>query len=500
MLSDSRSESALSYLNGSTIYDDKSILSMSNKGYLDCGLESSDAADLQSFDEAAEAAAVVDSSGSNQFYIRLLVKTISLLQCEEDAERLLLDRLPQRFCDYYLRQLRSVVQQQISTFFTTTSFEEEFFVQSKVLARYISFLLDSVLEVMRRLSVVIKLLAQSKAQRLHTSENVSNTLNSQLVFIWASMEDAVNYEIQIHLVESDVEKISDRVHNLPVSLCLDEDFSVHTEQRLLLSPSSRHASLLFRRVVDYNIAALSLLRESFAIETNQTRPVLTSMQQFLESEFIPLIQSTVNQEIRAMMLDTDGSFTSRRGGDEDTKQPCLAARTTSETAEELLHHYQELFQHRDMVVVVLDRLVRGFLSAAKDHKENILFPWKFLMNLPIKTAMQVCREDNAFSVFKYAIFGGKPTLEEFCGLPVNERPQPISTNQSENCFVSELTIVWGEKYWEVDNPKYLNELNLVRVKFFVGLFSQSICSCVCVLMCFFFFFFHRIIEMNIPSL
>jgi hypothetical protein len=129
----------------------------------------------------------------------------------------------------------------------------------------------------------------------------------------------------------------------------------------------------------------------------------------------------------------------------------------------LFGHYRDLFQHREMIVVILDRLIRGFLSAARDHLETNLFSWPFLNTLSVKETLKLARDDPAFVLYHRALFNGKSSLDEYLGIASSDRngSQSISDNNVSNSLVNELTSVWQERYWDVTNSNYVTDLNVV---------------------------------------
>jgi hypothetical protein len=467
MLSDTRSESAPSFMTGSVIHDDRSIFSVSKASPLELTVDDASwSIDMQTFDESAETAAILDSSGTNPQYIRLLVKTITALACEEDAQRLLFDRLPNRFCEFYLVQQRSIVRQQLNQYSKDiSSTDNELSTQSRILSRYITYLLENVIGVMKRLSFVVKMLSNSIGLRTGGSTIVDPGTAAIMIGLWDEIEDMITSEIRLHLVESDIEKISDQISTRVSIQQLDEDGIIEDGHQLLVRPSSHHAPALFRRVVDYNASSVVVLKDIFGIASHQelARPLMGFMHQFLESEFVPLIQSTANEEIRDMALNTELYFAAQKSLEGEPANPCLAASRINLTAEVLFGHYRDLFQHREMIVVILDRLIRGFLSAARDHLETNLFSWPFLNTLSVKETLKLARDDPAFVLYHRALFNGKSSLDEYLGIASSDRngSQSISDNNVSNSLVNELTSVWQERYWDVTNSNYVTDLNVV---------------------------------------
>jgi hypothetical protein len=123
----------------------------------------------------------------------------------------------------------------------------------------------------------------------------------------------------------------------------------------------------------------------------------------LENELLPVVQSAVNSEIQNIQTKPEmfiiqqdavsgidlmiGEF---KWGDTNTvnmlfpsdgagsSQPVLspAALSCATVASPLFHYWLQLPQHRDMVITILDNLIRGFAASARDDVEGITF--KFL--------------------------------------------------------------------------------------------------------------------------
>ena len=136
--------------------------------------------------------------------------------------------------------------------------------------------------------------------------------------------------------------------------------------------------------------------------------ILDVIQSFLERELIPVIQSTVNHGMREIQLNAhhfsvirdidgsgggsgagnmgDSSAAQRRGagggggggmsgsGDVHSVVPlCYAAQLCCTASKPLFSYWLQLHQHRSMVCTVLDRLIRGYASAAREEFEALTY-------------------------------------------------------------------------------------------------------------------------------
>lgn len=97
---------------------------------------------------------------------------------------------------------------------------------------------------------------------------------------------------------------------------------------------------------------------------------------------------------------------------DDQNKICEAVMRCARVVNPLFYHWFELPQHQDMVLTILDRVVRGFISTAKDEVESL--SWQFLSaekhhQLAILGGLQ---KDPLLAAYRNQIFDGKSTIEE----------------------------------------------------------------------------------------
>jgi hypothetical protein len=186
-------------------------------------------------------------------------------------------------------------------------------------------------------------------------------------------------------------------------------------------------------------AALSAVQEAQSPTSSvRENKVLAFVQQFLEEELLPVVQSTVNRDMREIQLNNqhfsvasnlqgDGVTSDKfgdnrhavRGGDVPL---CYAAELCNRTSQPLFDYWLQLAQHRNMVAAILENLVRGFASAARDEFEGLTY--QLMSQQPpsngrgLKDASSIKRSviagmvrDPLFVAYRSRMYG-KPTADE----------------------------------------------------------------------------------------
>ena len=85
---------------------------------------------------------------------------------------------------------------------------------------------------------------------------------------------------------------------------------------------------------------------------------------------MPLIQSEVNAEMRDLQMDSllfapSSSGVASAPVDGEAMDVCEAAKRCAAIIQPLYFHWAELPRHKDQVLTILDRIVRGFASTAR---------------------------------------------------------------------------------------------------------------------------------------
>ena len=249
---------------------------------------------------------------------------------------------------------------------------------SKLFSEYIGSLLDSSVSTFNRLMYILKLLNISKShaggshpdatRATPAVDNSSKRSNARLIIaLWDSIEEMIISEVKVHLVEPDVEDITDHAKRSPIRDGassqsskgfaasskdefdqLDEDGFQFERSQLIFKPTAKHGAAVYQKILSYSHAVERILRENDLIETKRadkvgginsaallskaanaktannltvmetlalqniqnsgkpvsyTNKVLSMMEHFLEEELIPVIQSSVNNVMRDIQLN-----------------------------------------------------------------------------------------------------------------------------------------------------------------------------------------------------
>ena len=471
------------------------------------GSRSSDAwpVDLRDLDESLETS-LGDPSEAGSLYIRLLVKTIGVLECEEDVERMVLDGVVERFKETCIHQVREHATAKLEKELARErrsaggleSADENISIHTRLFTSFMGSLLDCTLQALRRMLYLLKLLYVSKAMRSSEGSGYGSALssahidvekhlkdhNKRLVLsVWMGMEDLVVQQMLTHLVEPDVQGISDSGTGRQEGLMSkygsqnrdgfmllekgDDEDHEEGELDLIFTPSARHAAPIFRRIVSYaQIVArvmrenaledarlavvakprpLSTIRESASPrkvsgnsseEQSGTTSILDVIQAFLEDELIPVIQSTVNHGMREIQMNnahfsvvrdapnlmtstlegaaeypqSSSLMTMSKKGSNDTVPLCYAAQLCFNASKPLFSYWLQLHLHRSMVCTVLDRLIRGFSSAARDELEGLTYNCVTVTQENMHSSLvQSIKLDPLYKAYRMKVFGSSKT-------------------------------------------------------------------------------------------
>lgn len=436
-------------------------------------------------DEASESleASLVDPSSAGPVFTRLMVKALGLLGSEEDAEIMLLDITGSKFRTVVLQRLRDIaVARRARKMAKDDSIrngdkEAEHTLESHLFSDHIDTLLDSSLFALRRLLFVLRLLNTWKRMReegLSINEVMSGSMKESnrraVLALWKDIEVSVVNELKIHFVERDVQEISDLPSGPPRDAVtvdggplitgddgttskntttsasvsnatrdnFDFDFDVNQiDMSPIFTSSARLAAPIYKRVLQFDECVRSVLvtegvegditaaavSEPASGGARRSR-VLGAVQDVLQMELVPVIQSFVNKDMREIQTNNQYfSIQSSSGaqalvvqGHGSKPTPlCYAAQLCMRSAKPLFKYWLQLPEHRDMVVTILDRMLQGFASSARDELEGITY--KFLSAQAVhKTAVSsAARRDPLFVAYKHRCYNGKASVDELLG-------------------------------------------------------------------------------------
>lgn len=519
---DSRSDSAMSYLNDdarsvvSFRHPAGGASAAAGQGGAGAGAWAVDL--THAVDEQAEAA-LLDPSAAGPLFIRLLVKTIHVLRVEDDVERMILDSLYAGYLDNVLLRSKDLAAARLASLLdrrTGTPFcsdEEEVAFHGRLFAKYAGQLLDGLTALVQRLLYVLRLLALSKDMRSTssaTSSSPSMQSRKAVLELWNDLEDLVIRELRVHFLEEDIEKISDRPQ-LPAassakgSALDEEDERRRAEGRLVFRPSAGHSALVFKRAVAYALRCGRLLKDHAllpaddshahahrgstgmgmgmtvldSMSANAAHPlggvgtgnkVLGMLQLFLESELVPVIQSAANGSMRDLALNPEAFYTSSSTSSTSSGVlPLESWPLTSSSsacvwpvAESLFRYWLLLFHppHRAMVSVVLDRLLRGYASSAREALGGLAFSY---LSCASKEVLRCLRADPLYAAYRARVAGGRgrgAALEEAiagaCEHPLGGDLPAVDERGLQAAYLKEISGLWGPGtgYWELTAAAY----------------------------------------------
>jgi len=135
------------------------------------------------------------------------------------------------------------------------------------------------------------------------------------------------------------------------------------------------------------ISIMDALVATGKTDTKFSSLVLEAVQMFLEEELMPLVQLSVNTDLREIQLNPNHfslPLTSGQGAGTEAASRALgesvplsyATLSCASTALPLYNYWLQLPQHNDMVLTILERLVGGFKQAAREELEAK--SWKLL--------------------------------------------------------------------------------------------------------------------------
>jgi hypothetical protein len=149
--------------------------------------------------------------------------------------------------------------------------------------------------------------------------------------------------------------------------------------------------------------------------------VLTYVHAFIEEELIPVIQSSVNSDMQEVQTNPQHfALPTERGGNNqkisgskiEGNPLSWATLCCARSAKPLFTYWLQLPQHRDMVVTILDRLIRGFASSAREELDALT--WKLLANDDIykKNASIGLKRDPFFVSYRQNLYNGYNSVDD----------------------------------------------------------------------------------------
>lgn len=202
--------------------------------------------------------------------------------------------------------------------------------------------------------------------------------------------------------------------------------------------------------------------------------ITISYYSILDNSLMPLIQSEVNSEMQELQMDNTlfSSRSSHSGptrmssGDDsdDHSKICEAAQRCARVVNPLFYHWFELPQHQDMVLTILDRVVRGFISTAKEEVEALSWQFVSAEKRHQSAILGGLQKDPLLTAYRHQLYEGKSTVEELLDRqqhltstsssthlsPSRGLSLQLSRSNDSNIAVDNEFGTWG-KIWDIQN-------------------------------------------------
>jgi hypothetical protein len=409
--------------------------------------------DLSEVDEALEMS-LSDPKAAGTVFIRLLVRAVGVLGCEDDVERMLLQDAAQKIS----ATLKAIKVKEKKRVGDVSNVSAE--VQEGIFSEYVKKLLDVVYFALRKLMYGLRLLRLSKNIRSGgISATTITTENTKKAIL--QMGDAasqlIRQELRVHLIEKEVVMMSDRTDkgraNERSMFKGDVDGDdASAESRMdtttIVSPTLRLVAPIYQEVVAFSVKVHKLFREECSMTDAEIPPnrIVLTVERISERELLPLIQSHVSQSMneiqanpalfsppskvdyaeaaaeqaaasrmstRASIIDT----TIRRTGAVHAGIICNAATRCLAAIKPLLTIWVQLPQHSEAVVTIIDRAIRGFVSCAREELEALSWKLHAWESQYKDKVVESLRSDPYFIDYRLSVFGdGCASVDELLGL------------------------------------------------------------------------------------
>lgn len=247
----------------------------------------------------------------------------------------------------------------------------------------------------------------SSQQNLLIKKNciVSESSKATILSLIQEIEYLIINELKLHLKDTDIEKISDQKEDASVAgieAIIGEDQRDQDSTESIFPPSMQLITPIYASVNAYATQLKKILQEEGFFETQFKKTQLSVVEEFevinnsaihsfssniynytqdlLETELMPVVQGAINQTMREIQMHTQQYFSTRITGvsifSSPQAQPCIAAGMCLKAAKPLFGYWLQFPLHSNMVITILDRLIRGFISSIKEEVETMT--WKAL--------------------------------------------------------------------------------------------------------------------------
>ena len=446
--------------------------------------------DLKELNETVEASLGNPSSKANStLFIRLLVRAVGALACEEDVERMLLENTSNQFSAVLRRVRETALRRKLRKIKQGVDEKEG---NTAMFSHYLGSLLNASVVVLQRLLYVLRLLHSMRRLRTgeHSGAYQMKDFNRRAVLeLFDDIEISINKELKAHFVEKELVSVTDRAAAAPLTGAIgsagalgdeaeDADYRPDEPTAIFLTSASL-AAPVYKQILAFadhvndilvaeavhdprggqtegldakvkpqskptgvvgagvslldalqrksstagQISIMDALAATGRTDVKFNSRVLEAVQIFLEEELMPMVQLSVNNDLREIQLNTAHlslPITSGQGASTEAASRALgetvplsyATLSCASTALPLYNYWLQLPQHNDMVLTILERLVRGFMQAAREELEAK--SWR-LLSFDEKYKSKVTagmRRDPVYAAYKASVYDGASSVDE----------------------------------------------------------------------------------------
>lgn len=230
----------------------------------------------------------------------------------------------------------------------------------------------------------------------------------------------------------------------------DDDGDESEVLALVCNPTSKLAAPVYRDITIFTDKSKELLQEEVDWDLSSVTgtKIITFVHDFIDAELMPVIQGSVNQVMRDLQTNTQffslpsvdarrpgGSGAGAAGGQslhsgahhseslsgghtsKARSEPsvCLASQMCAKRAKPLFIHWLQLPQHRDSVATILERMIRGYASSAREEVDAFTWRWMSSENV-YKNAVTIgIKADPLFTAYRQHMYDGRASVDEYMG-------------------------------------------------------------------------------------
>ena len=409
--------------------------------------------------------------------IRFLIKALGGLSYEEDGERMVLDSTIEQY-EIVTKKIRDKAltrrNKMLRELYDLNSTDAEVIERSEkdMFLEYVQYLLLFSQKLLEKLLYVLKLGSHMLEVRSTAARNgipdefeytLKNKYKAKVLKIWNAIENMLISELRMHFVDKSIGDISDIASHTPTKPRLGLDKNEDAEDILhpIFSTSAQMASPIYSDIQKFSTNVSKLLVSENVIEKDRKSDVLIMLDKFLEADLFPLVQLGANTSLREIQMNNElfcmnvieaefNRFSTKQSFAEARENTsCKAAYLCANAFSDIFVYWLELRAHDEVLVIILERLIIGFVSAAKDEMESLC--WKFLsfnndVKKQLKDHVKESMEYKSYATGNYGKF-----IEDVAGL--SNISQSKSTEAIPGICADEELDIWKSLgLWDVSKP------------------------------------------------